>query len=93
MSKKRQTRKQKLVAQSRKESQASIFQIQKTSYSLPVDNTASLQSPKIYTDNNYSYVLKDTQNTLIITLFLLLANSVIFVLLQKRLISIPFLGF
>lgn len=90
MSKKRQTRKEKLVAQSRRES------ITPPQYSISSFINAPKKefSPTISAKpHSYAYVITDTQHTLIITLVILLLNSLAYVLLQKHVINIPFLGF
>lgn len=90
MSKKRQTRKEKLVAQSRRETSTSPQYSISSFVNSPKKDFSPIISPK---PHSYAYVITDTQHTLIVTLVILLLNSLAYVLLQKHVINLPFLGF
>lgn len=94
MSKKRRTMKEKLASSARKQTQSpatySLSSVLKTSVPLVEKNNPVIIKSA---NNNYSYVTLDARNTFFITSLLLVVNIFLAVLLQNRIIKLPFLGF
>lgn len=89
MSKKRRTKKEKIIAQVRRESQPQFTYSLNTS--LPEKQEViqtTLVSPK--NTHDYSYVLKDVKKTILITACILAFNTIVYFVLQSHIVSIPF---
>lgn len=97
MSKKRKTKREKIIKDLRKriqettpvEEQASHKH--KTTYSY-VPNSKVTSLKVISSHKDYNYVKKDGMNTLIISLILLGINILFYVLIQRNIINLSFIG-
>jgi hypothetical protein len=93
MSKKRRTKKEKLIAGSRRV----ITQNSSGAYSLSSEDQIASNITQIKPIRNsssaYSYVIADSQKTVFIVSLLIAINLLLSFLLQKQLLRFPFFGF
>lgn len=83
MTKKRRTRKEKIVASSQSGNYDFVFDIDST---IKTSKIKSLEKSK--PDNNYTYVLKDARNTLLVTIAIIAANLLLFIALKQGYIDL-----
>lgn len=101
MSKKRKTRKEKMITALRREVQLAKYSVpsanvptyefkkndeNKKESSLAIPATQSLSS------RNYSYVISNTKKTLLITMIIFAAHVLFYLLLRNAVINLKFLG-
>lgn len=93
MSKKRKTRKEKIISQERKDHLITQRSSDTTIYSYTSAHT-SLPSQKQQTYSaGYSYVATDMKKSLFITSLILIASITLFILLQANIIRFSSLGY
>lgn len=92
MSKKRRTKKEKMITQIRRESLPQITYTFDSSVIIENKRENASSETKI-SKGGYSYVLKDVRKTLIVTSLLVVLNLGFYFLLQNKIISVPFIGF
>lgn len=91
MSKKRRTKKEKLIAQERRESQPTFTYSLNTSFPEKTETIKPTHSVEKNT-HNYSYVLTDVRKTIIVIASILTVNTILYFVMQSNIVSIPFIG-
>lgn len=93
MSKKRKTRKEKIVSQERKAHLITQNTESGTVYSFESSLTQKTTSTLTNTKTSYAYVAQDIKKSLSITMLILLASAILFTLIQANIIRLSSLGY
>jgi hypothetical protein len=95
MSKKRRTRKQKVIASTRQTPLVISTHSGETQFTIeaPIAVSEPRKASTALAVPSYSYVLHDAQKTLVITAVLVVIDLVIFYTLKLKILNIPGIGF
>lgn len=93
MSKKRKTRKEKIVSQERKANLITQNTETGTIYSFESSSTQKTIPTSPDSKTSYAYVINDMIKSLAITMFILLVSIILFTLIQANIIRLSSLGY